>query len=175
MNSPQPRPEYRPTRSGSAPEIPAGMSPLATPGQRFLARLIDTVVLGIIWTIALASSGALRYSMDHPGEQDGDKLMLSALATFTAYFVYEGAMLAHSGQTLGKKALRIRVAMLSDGDLPRRAGWGRAAVYTLPGLLAPMLVGTLFWLTNSLWLLRDRPFRQALHDKAARTVVVEAV
>ncbi|MEC4015123.1 RDD family protein [Streptomyces sp. H27-D2] len=153
---------------------PTGMPPLASAGQRVSARLIDTVLLGVIWTAALVLTGALRYSMDHPGKQDSGKILFAALVTFALYFLYEGLMLAHSGQTLGKKALRIRVAVLADGNVPAARGWARAALYVLPGLLTPVFLGTLFWLLNSLWFLWDKPFRQCLHDKAAKTVVVEA-
>ncbi|MGO4422025.1 RDD family protein [Streptomyces sp. MCAF7] len=153
---------------------PVGMPPPATPGQRFVARLVDTLILGFIWTVALASTGALKYAYDNPGEQDMAKVTLSLVITMAVYFVYEGVMLARSGQTLGKKALRIRVAMLSDGDMPRRQGWLRAVVYVLPGMLIPLLVGTLFWLLNVLWCTWDQPLRQCLHDKAAKTVVVAA-
>ncbi|TGA95379.1 RDD family protein [Streptomyces palmae] len=151
------------------------MAPLATPAQRFQARLIDTLVLGFIWVVMLAATGALRYGLDHPGEQDTAKVLISAALTFTLYFAYEGAMLANSGQTLGKKALRIRVAKLADGDVPGRQGWVRGAVYALPGIASPVAVGTIFWLVNSVWQLRDRPYRQSLHDKAAKTVVVSAL
>lgn len=158
----------------ASPVLLPGMPPVATPGQRFLARLIDTLVLGAIWTVALVATGALQYYLDHDGKQHQGRVVLAAVLTFAVYFLYEGAMLARDGQTLGKKALRIRVAMLADGDLPRRQGWVRGAVYALPGMLVPLLVGTLFWLLNSLWQLWDKPFRQSLHDKAARTVVVSA-
>ncbi|MDX3233295.1 RDD family protein [Streptomyces sp. ME19-01-6] len=153
---------------------PVGMPPPATPGQRFAARLLDTLILGLIWTVALAATGALKYAYDHPGEQDVGKVTLSLVITMAVYFVYEGVMLARNGQTLGKKALRIRVAMLSDGDMPGRQGWVRAVVYVLPGMLIPLLVGTLFWLVNVLWCTWDQPLRQCLHDKAAKTVVVAA-
>ncbi|MET7934577.1 RDD family protein [Streptomyces sp. NPDC005322] len=153
----------------------AGMPPLATPGQRFVARLIDTLVLGLIWTVALVATGALQYSMDHPGEQHLGKVTLALVITMALYFCYEGVMLARSGQTLGKMVMRIRVAMLSDGDVPAGQGWVRAAVYVLPGMLIPLFVGTVFWLVNSVSLLWDKPFQRCLHDKAARTVVVSAV
>lgn len=161
----------------SSPPYPdlAGMPPLATPGQRFVARLIDGFVLGVIWTVALVLTGAFQYSVDHPGRQDLGKTMIALVITMAVYFGYEGTMLARSGQTLGKKAMRIRVAMLSDGNIPGGQGWVRAAVYTLPGLLIPLLIGTLFWVLNVVSLLWDKPFQRCLHDKAARTVVVSAV
>ncbi|MEU8827303.1 RDD family protein [Streptomyces sp. NPDC048636] len=160
----------------SPPQNPqlAGMPPLATPGQRLAARLLDTLVLGVIWTVALVATGALQYAVDHPGKQDMGRVIVALVLTMAVYFGYEGRMLSRTGQTLGKRALRIRVAMLSDGDVPGRQGWARAAVYTLPGMLVPLLVGTVFWLVNSVSPLWDKPYRRALHDKVARTVVVTA-
>ncbi|MFK4273751.1 RDD family protein, partial [Streptomyces milbemycinicus] len=54
-----------------------------------------------------------------------------------------------------------------------QAGWVRAAVYALPEIVP--CCGFLFWLINVLWCTWDRPYRQCLHDKAAKTVVVSAV
>jgi uncharacterized RDD family membrane protein YckC len=150
------------------------MPPLATAGQRILARLIDAVPLAVIWVLALAATGALEYAAEHDGQPDPGKAVASAIATFALYFVYEGAMLSRSGQTLGKRALRIRVAVLANGDVPGGSGWTRAAVYVLPGMLSWAVIGWVFWLIDSLWFLWDQPFRQCLHDKAAKTVVVEA-
>jgi uncharacterized RDD family membrane protein YckC len=48
----------------------------------------------------------------------------------------------------------------------------RAAVFALPGILSAVCVGALFWLLNVLWCTWDQPYRQCLHDKAAKTVVV---
>jgi hypothetical protein len=63
--------------------------------------------------------------------------------------------------------------MLADGSIPRgNPGWFRAAVYALPQLVP--CVGVLFWLFNVLYCTWDQPYRQCLHDKAARTVVVSA-
>ncbi|WP_431044177.1 RDD family protein [Streptomyces sp. P1-3] len=174
-DQPPPSPMPYPAPS-SGPQLPLpGMPPLATWNQRFWARLIDSLVLSVIWMLTLGATGALEYTLDHPGRQDTAKLLLSAVLTFLLYYVYEGAMLARDGQTLGKKALNIRVAMLVDGDMPRGQGWVRAAVYALPGILSPVVIGWLFWLVNSLWQLWDKPFAQSLHDKAAKTVVVSAV
>lgn len=178
MSANQPPPPYGQPHSpypvSQPPGIPVGMAPLATAGQRFLARLLDTLVLGVIWALALAATGALQSAIDDPDNPDVGKSVLSAIIAFVLYFGYEGAMLARDGQTLGKKAARIRVAMLADGDVPRGKGWTRAAVYALPGIAYPVVVGALFWLLNSLWQLWDKPFHQCLHDRAAKTVVVEA-
>lgn len=154
-------------------EQPSGMAPLATLGQRFLARVIDTVIL-VALDITM-SSLVLRGDMAHPRDASYGKQVLVGMLTFVLYFAYEGAMTAARGQTLGKMALRIRAARLSDGAVPGPAGWRRAAVYALPGVLSAVLIGPLFWLLNSLWCTWDKPYRQCLHDKAAKTVVVAAV
>jgi uncharacterized RDD family membrane protein YckC len=154
-------------------ELPSGMAPLATPGQRLLARVIDSAVLaGLDFVMSVALLGG---DLSHPSEVSQGRQVLVGVLTFVLYFAYEGAMTAARGQTLGKLLLRIRAARLVDGGVPGRAGWTRAAVYALPGILTAILIGPLFWLLNSLWCLWDRPFRQCLHDKAARTVVVAAL
>lgn len=152
---------------------PTGMAPLATLGQRVLARLVDSAVL--IALDVLMSAAVLGGAMARPDDVSYGRQVMVGVLTFVLYFAYEGAMTAARGQTLGKRALRIRAARLADGAAPGQAGWTRAAVYALPGALTALLVGPLFWLANSLWCVWDRPYRQCLHDKAARTVVVTAV
>ncbi|SEN60224.1 Uncharacterized membrane protein YckC, RDD family [Actinacidiphila rubida] len=149
------------------------MAPLATPAQRFLARVVDTGVLVVI--DAVVSGALLGGGVRHPDDVPYGRQVLVGILMFVLYFAYEGGMTAARGQTLGKMAVRIRAARLSDGDVPGSAGWTRAAVYALPGVLTVVLVGPLFWLLNALWCLWDRPYRQCLHDKAARTVVVAAL
>jgi uncharacterized RDD family membrane protein YckC len=153
-------------------EQPIGMAPLAGYGQRFLARLLDSAVL--VAFDVLVAAAVLRGSLRHPDDAPYGRQVLVGVLTFLLFFAYEGAMTAARGQTLGKMALRIRAARLADGAIPGTAGWGRAAVYALPGMLSAFLVGPLFWLVNVLWCTWDRPYRQCLHDKAAKTVVVSA-
>jgi uncharacterized RDD family membrane protein YckC len=150
--------------------MPPGTPQLAGLGSRFLARVIDTVVLIVIdQLLATAVS-----PMSHKHVSYAYGVLLSALV-FVLYFAYEGGMTSSRGQTLGKMALRIRVVRLADGSVPGQAGWVRAAVYALPGALLVVVIGPLYWLLNSLWCTWDRPYRQCLHDKAAKTVVVAAV
>ncbi|MBB0245091.1 RDD family protein [Streptomyces alkaliphilus] len=138
------------------------MPPLAPLGRRFLARVAD-------WLIVAIPVGLITL----PWAFDGDGGLTGGLVYLLVYFVYEGLMLTTRGQTLGKMLLGIRVARLDNGAVPAgNPGWIRAAVYSLPQLV-PCL-GTLFWLWNVLTCTWDRPYRQCLHDKAARTVVVRA-
>lgn len=156
-----------------AAEQPEGMAPLATFGQRFLARLIDTVIL--LAVIVVVSLIAMGDDIRHGSDEALGKRALVAVVGYLLYFVIEGAMTAARGQTLGKMALHIRAARLVDGGVPGPAGWLRAAVYVLPAVLSAIVIGPIFWLVNSLWCTWDRPFQQCLHDKAARTVVVTAL
>lgn len=123
-----------------------------------MARLIDVLVLivpNIVLYIAINSS------------------ILYSVATAVLAFGYEAVMLTtQGGQTLGKKAMRLRVVDLAHGGAPADSGFlTRAAVYALPG--AVYCIGSLFSLLNVLWPLWDKPLQQALHDKAAKTMVVK--
>ncbi|MFD0347657.1 RDD family protein [Kitasatospora aburaviensis] len=86
------------------------------------------------------------------------------------YLVYQGVMFSRDGQTLGMKAMKIRVAMLVDGNVPTpAAAWTRAAVFILPAVLC---CAALWWVIDGLFGVFDKPYRQCVHDKAAKTVVV---
>lgn len=152
-----------------APDPLAGMPPLAGRGRRLLARIIDGILIGvpvglIMWFIV--------GGVDYPGTTDdsGKQTVVSGV-TMLAYLIYEALMLTTRGQTVGKMAMKIRVAMLENGAIPTvQAGWVRAAIYTLPEIIP--CCGPIFWLVNVLWCTWDKPYQQCLHDKAARTVVV---
>jgi uncharacterized RDD family membrane protein YckC len=144
------------------------MPPLGSLPRRLLARIIDALIIGIpVSLLMLPATGALD---DGYAVTDGGGY-LHQLVFLLVYFVYEGLMLTTRGQTLGKMAMKLRVGMLDNGAIPAgNPGWFRAAVYSLPQLV-PCL-GFVFWLVNVLFCTWDKPFRQCVHDKAAKTVVV---
>lgn len=144
----------------------AGMPPLANRGKRLLARIIDALIIGIPVGLIAGLIAGFDYDDNNTNVWQGGLYTL-------IYFIYEGVMLSKSGQTIGKKVMKIRVAMLRDGAVPTgSSAWGRAAVYQLPTLV-PCL-GTLFWLVNVLFCTWDQPYRQCLHDKTVKTVAVAA-
>ncbi|MFF4606677.1 RDD family protein [Streptomyces sp. NPDC001339] len=155
---------------GAAADPLAGMPPLANRGRRLVARIIDAILIGVpVSVIMSVIVGGVDYFSTSSAEA-GKQSTVSGV-TMLAYLVYEGLMLAHRGQTVGKMAMSIRVAMLSNGSIPTgQAAWVRAAVYTLPEIVP--CCGFLFWLVNVLWCTWDKPYQQCLHDKAAKTVVV---
>ena len=118
--------------------------------RRFGAYLIDVLVLlvpSILVVVILGNGGAAN--------------VLSTLIAI-AYFVYfEGGP---TGQTIGKRALGIRVFDFRGGSGP--IGYGRALVRTLVRYISGLVL-----LLGYLWMLWDRE-NQTWHDKAAGSVVV---
>ncbi|MFD9124580.1 RDD family protein [Kitasatospora sp. NPDC059571] len=141
----------------SGPPAP-GTRILASAGDRFLARLIDTAVLLIPIIVVTSILGAS---------------VIGDVFAGLVIFGYEAAMLlTQHGQTVGKKVMKLRVVDVASGGRPAdNAFWIRAAVYGLPG--AVYCLGSLFQLLNCLWLLWDKPLQQCLHDKGAKTLVVK--
>ncbi|MER0245535.1 RDD family protein [Streptomyces sp. HSW2009] len=153
---------------GGAADPLAGMPPLGGLGRRLVARIVDALIVAIpVSVIMLLSFGGY----DPTDPDDTAKSSATSVVFALIYFVYEGLMLTSRGQTVGKKLMKLRVAMLSDGANPvGQPGWYRAGTYALPQIVP--CCGFVFWLVNVLWCTWDRPYRQCLHDKAGKTVVV---
>ncbi|MER7753040.1 RDD family protein [Kitasatospora sp. NPDC097643] len=158
----QPPPGYGPTDYGSPGGGPVpGMPPLGSWPRRILARLIDYLLVQAVAVIVVAPFASLS---DRSGEAGAFWLACAI------YLVYDALMLSHDGQTLGKKAVKVRVAMLVDGNIPSpAAAWTRAAVFILPAVIC---CAALWWVIDGLFGVFDQPYRQCIHDKSAKTVVV---
>lgn len=147
----------------------AGMPPLASRWKRLVARIIDGLLVSIPVTAVFSAASWGWDPWDDSGKSTGLSIIIAVV-----YFLYEGLMLTTRGQTVGKMAMKIRVAMLDNGAVPEgRPGWTRAAVYSLPEVVP--CCGFVFWLINVLWCTWDDPYHQCIHDKAAKTVVVSTV
>ncbi len=146
---PPPPPPSPPPPSGyPTPGPPAGgpSGPRADFGTRFLAILIDAVIVWIVTAIAFRINLVLG--------------LLLALASIAYYVYFEGSP---SGQTVGKRAMKIRVVDAQTGSSIDR---GRALVRNLMRIVSgiPCYLGYL-------WMLWD-PEKQTWHDKVAATYVV---
>ncbi|MFE3739347.1 RDD family protein [Streptomyces sp. NPDC059134] len=151
-------------------------------GKRVLARLIDTLVLGIVvGAVAVPLiSRALAHIDDkvEAARQTGQTVTVWLLDTTTAGYLggvllallivgvfYEAVPTAKWGRTLGKKLCGLDVRDIETHEAPAfGAALRRWLVYSVLGLL---VVG----LGNVLWCLIDRPWRQCWHDKIAHTFV----
>jgi uncharacterized RDD family membrane protein YckC len=188
-----------------APPRPHGHR-LATPGARLMARLVD---IGIVLALNVAVNGWFVYQFwieifpvleeawrrslagesmsDLPevGDQAGMLQIIILILAAALWFAYEVPAVANTGQTPGKRLLRIKVVRVEEppvrlaggagGDQP--LGFGRSFrrwnTMGLPTLLWWCFgIGFLLQLVDILFILFDRPLQQALHDKSAHTVVV---
>ncbi|MDT0397452.1 MULTISPECIES: RDD family protein [Streptomyces] len=154
---------------GGPPDPLAGMPPLAESGRRTLARIIDMILVGIVVWLLTWPFGVSEYNVDGDDVNVGNSLGQSVIAA-VLYIAYDTIMMSRNGQTLGKKWLRMRVADLADGSTPStQTAFVRALVLWLPFAFCCACVWTII---AGGWSFFDRPYKQGLHDKAAKTVVV---
>lgn len=125
----------------------AASGPRAGFWRRFAAVLIDGILLGVVTVIldvALKGAGSVL-----------------SLLVGIGYFVYlEGGP---TGQTLGKKAMGIRVISFDTGG---PIGYGRAFIRYIGRIVSAIVI-----YIGYLWMLWDSE-KQCWHDKFASDVVV---
>jgi uncharacterized RDD family membrane protein YckC len=150
--------------------------PRANFGQRLVALLIDGVIVNIpLWIIGSllgASLFSFSFTVNETtgevtsggeGAAVGILLLywLLSIALPLAYYTYfEGGP---TGQTIGKKAMSIRVVRMQDG---RPIGWGTAV-----GRHFARILSAIACFLGYFWMLWD-PEKQTWHDKLTNTVVV---
>lgn len=116
--------------------------------RRFVAALLDGIIIGVVGGIIGAILG---------GGNAGDGI--GVLLGLLYYTYFEGS----TGQTLGKKALGIRVISLEGGG---SIGYGRAFIRYIGRYVSGIVL-----LLGYLWMLWDKE-KQTWHDKFAGSVVV---
>jgi uncharacterized RDD family membrane protein YckC len=88
--------------------------------------------------------------------------------SLAAQYLYEVTYQVRKGQTVGKRVIKIMVVNLDNGQpigvVAARKRW---LVQAACAFLGPLRYLDGFW---QLW---DQPYRQCLHDKWPRTVVVK--
>ena len=160
--------------------------PLATWPQRAAARILDSLIEGVIalpfvlwlvWPAVQRFVDAVPTDGSAPSQEamtalQGDLLAVSTTITVIAVVVsllYQAPQNKRWGRTVGKRALGIRIRpFAADGPLTWGQVLSRWAVFEVFSLI----VGGLLLIIDCLWPLWDKPWRQALHDKVARTIVV---
>jgi uncharacterized RDD family membrane protein YckC len=136
-----------PSGGGATPYAGKGSGPRAGFWKRFGASFLDGIIFSIV-------DGILNAALKGPGYALG--LLLTIV-----YFVYlEGGA---TGQTIGKKALGIRVISFETGG---PIGYGRAFIRFIGRYVSAICLGL-----GYLWMLWD-PEKQCWHDKFASDVVV---
>ncbi|WP_448318608.1 RDD family protein [Streptomyces sp. CO7] len=160
--------------------------PPASMGMRFLARLIDGVIIGVIYGILLGV-GVLGAS-DAAAECDaaGDPAvyqscidqaasdMMGPIFAVMGFFIiftllYEWLMIGLVGATVGKLALGLRVVKADTGQKP---GLGSSFIRWIIPTVGSFLcgIGQLLVYLSPFWDNSGR--QQGWHDKAASTMVL---
>ena len=177
--APAPPGNYGYYASAASPAVDPLGRPLAEWWKRLVAYLIDGLVVGIpliiLWFVLLIPSMANTTTDPQTGAITSGgglvagSILLGVLISLAASVAYSTILNGGpSGQTFGKKALKIQVRDASNGG---PIGYGRAFIrYFVPALIGS--VCGLFQLLDGLWPLWDEK-RQALHDKIANSLVVD--
>jgi uncharacterized RDD family membrane protein YckC len=145
---------------------PPGVPQLAGWGRRFAAYCLDSLILLLPFFVAIPL-------LIVGGEEENDAAAAIGFVVFALAFVAQPVYFTvltgrESGQTLGKRAVGLRVM---DARTGARIGYGRAFVR--------WLLQVVFWnacfvpgILDNLWPLWDDQ-RQTWHDKGANSVVVK--
>jgi uncharacterized RDD family membrane protein YckC len=188
--------QLRPRGYGGLARLTPDGFPLAGPGARLLARIVDGIVLLVIGAAVgftqlqrMASAVTAQLETMQRAVEAGnqvsamqiysdlmaDQTYMSAATWFAVIqlvlsAIYHTSFVALRGATPGKLLVGVRVRpWVADG----RPTWGQAVLRwaaTDLGTLLP-LIGAVYTLIDRLWLLWDDR-RQCLHDKPAGTCVV---
>ena len=126
---------------------------------RLLAGLIDGVLLGIVFGILWYILGAFK------GNQSGAATGLFNLITYPIQIVYYVYFTGKTGQTLGKKAMGIKVVKKNTMAPP---GYVGAFLRDIVG----KLISSVVILLGYFWMLWDKE-KQTWHDKIAGTIVIK--
>lgn len=131
---------------------------------RFLAVLIDGIIIGIPLNILAAAlglgssssgSGSFNYSVGGGG----------SLLTTVLFLLYEVLTLTYwNGQTIGKKICGVRVVNAATGGA---VNLGQSVIRYLMKIVSGFVL-----LLGYLWMLWD-PNKQTWHDKVAKTYVIK--
>ncbi|MFI6598964.1 RDD family protein [Nonomuraea sp. NPDC050536] len=139
---------------------------LAGRWRRLFAGILDAIIVSIVsapfgtgWKVVWDSTRGVwdRIPVQH--------VLITSIIGFLYFWLLEAFW---NGQTLGKKLFGMRVVQESGA----RAGVGQIALREFVRVLLGWIccIGELL---NYGWILFD-PRKQALHDKAAKTLVVDA-
>ena len=180
------QPPPQPGPPSQAPEPARGLATLGTggtvelarPASRLVARILDGIIVGAVYLIFLLLVGFFTaFDMGDFLRGEEDIAIGVSLAPLAIGLLYEVALIAARGQTLGKMALKVKVVRADNGLVP---GWGKSAgrwlVPAIPGLVGWFIPSISFIGLLSLLVyvsLTWDKVRQGWHDKAAGTLVIK--
>jgi uncharacterized RDD family membrane protein YckC len=129
---------------------------LASIGRRFVASFLDGLIIGV-------PSLILIFMFVGVARQTGSRFTSPFFLFPTiAGVLYQAAMLAQRGQTLGKMAMKIKVVQPDGDDITSGQAWGREVSRALLGLLYIVDFIPAFFTKE----------KRTIHDMLAGTIVV---
>lgn len=167
---------FDPYRAPAAAVIDVPLGAHAIEPARRLTRLAASILDSLIYMAGgFLAVVPLFLFLDTSGEAAEDLFMLAFLGllavTIGPLFILNLYFLHRDGQTLGKKALKIRIVRLND----ERASLGRifALRMLVPGVIGAVpIIGPMFSLADALFIFGEQ--RRCIHDYLADTKVVLA-
>ncbi len=167
-------PVYVPPRAYQAPSYggPAAVSPYQGVAIRFVALLIDVIILAIITAVITLPFQMPIISVTdvtnvHPTITTSPNPfawlggLISVLIVFLYFVLLEGAY----GQTVGKMAVKIKVTREDGSKIDYADAVVRNVLRIIDGILAYLIGAILIWSSDE---------KQRLGDRVAHTVVVKA-
>jgi uncharacterized RDD family membrane protein YckC len=170
-------PVYRPRPTGP------GGAPLAEFGDRLLAYLLDSLILGAILLVPMLLLMAAVFvpylhaidALSRGEDPSFAPFLLTFLVLFfgilglnvLATYLYQVTYQLRNGQTVGKRVMKLKIVDAETGaPMGLSAARKRWGIQLLLGFAGPGAY------VDGLWQLWDQQ-KQTLHDKVARTVVVK--
>ncbi len=141
---------------------------LASGGSRFLAQLIDGIILGVLSAVISIPLGMIVGTMgtnSQPSGAAGGVSLVGQLIIWLIYAAYPIYFIGKSGQTPGKSIMKIKVVRINSTE---EVGFVGAFLRELVGKTVSSIVFALGYL-SILW---DKN-KQGWHDKIAGTIVVK--
>jgi uncharacterized RDD family membrane protein YckC len=143
---------------------------LAGRGRRLVATLIDALLVPALTLLLVMICGVVEHAEDY---QNSMWIVNVLLLAVLSYLILNGYWLFTTGQTVGKRLMRIAIVATSTGE--------RAAFWKLICIRAPFFAFLFLIIAPPLSLLPlvDQLFvfsksRRCVHDFAAGTSVVKA-
>jgi uncharacterized RDD family membrane protein YckC len=150
----------------TGPVDDSGEAVLAEPSQRLVARLVDMLIVGV--PIATAATEIFP--------RETAQTVVAPLAFAGVFLVYEALQLTLWGRTVGKRLTGLRVVSADGGRLRAGQALVRSVIYAVPPAARPVpvlnVLAGIFWIAE-IGLLFEGDHRQALHDRAAGTLVID--
>lgn len=146
---------------------------LASPWQRMGARLLDYVIFAAIFMVFFFILAIFI--------KNSTTVIGLSLLFVIAFGIYQIVIMSRDGQTVGKKALNIRV-ITEDGDNPGFVKYclvrefGYSFIFTLIGMVSKTLgdsLGIIATIVCVVMLFLEDRNRQTLQDLLAKTLVIK--